>query len=197
MIKIRNYAIYGGTFDPIHLGHIHLINWLLENDDFERVIVVPAGDPWQRSVAAAASDRLAMVHLAVSELVSNGSVEISDCEISRVGPSYALDTVREISRDYLSARFTWVLGSDAFASIDSWNKVEELGKLVDFLVIERPGSEIQKPKTQVKWRSAAIEALDISASEIRRAISAGRSLRGLVPDSVSDYIMDNGLYVAT
>jgi nicotinate-nucleotide adenylyltransferase len=194
LIKIKNCAIYGGTFDPIHLGHIHLVEWLLTEGKFDRVIVVPAGAPWQRSTHASAKHRLAMVGIALSKWVTRGAVEISECEIKRGGATYAIETVRELNEIYQSEGKTWVLGSDAFSGIESWKDVDELARLIDFLVINRPGSKVIEPAQTIRWRSVEIEALDISASEIRNRLGSGLSISGLVPDPVADYIKEHGLY---
>ena len=192
MIKINNCAIYGGTFDPIHNGHIFLIDALLAAKKFEKFIVVPAGDPWQKEPNVPARQRVEMVRLA---LVGR-DLEISEVEVNRTGPSYALDTVTELHSEFSAQRYTWVLGSDAFAQLDSWYRIEELAKLVEFLVIKRPGSAATSARPNFKYETLEIAALDISASEVRRKISAHENYEELLPASVVNYIKEHGLYGA-
>lgn len=193
MIKIKNCAIYGGTFDPIHNGHLHLINALLSSKKFEKLIVVPAGDPWQKETSVNANSRLEMVRVALREL----DVEISESEINRSGPSYALDTVTELKTKYPAQNYTWVLGSDAFAQIDTWHRIDELAEQVEFLVIDRPGSVSNSARPNVKYQTMEIGALDISSSEIRKKISAGERCEELLPIPVASYIKEHGLYGAS
>ena len=192
MIKINNYAIFGGTFDPIHNGHLHLINSLLSIKRFEKLIVVPAGDPWQKQPNVSAKSRVEMVRLALS----GQDVEISEIEINRSGPSYAIDTVSELKGQYPNKNFTWILGSDAFAEIGSWHRINDLAKLVDFLVIERPGGPVVKVNSDLSYQSLEISALDISSSEIRKRISEHENYENLLPASVADYIREHRLYGA-
>lgn len=192
MIKIKSCAIFGGSFDPFHLGHLHLIDEILRAEIAERLIIVPAGNPWQRSTVASAFDRLEMTRIGLL----NRTVEISDCEIKRVGQSYAIDTVLELSKTFPAEKYFWVIGSDAFAGIDTWHRFDELVGFVEFLVVVRPNFEVTTPAGKVKWRKLEIGALDISATQIRSALGEGRSIKGLVSDEVADYIKEHGLYGA-
>ena len=192
MIKIKNCAIYGGTFDPIHNGHLHLIDAILSNSEFERLIIVPAGNPWQKKSFATAEERLKMLKLALAER----DAVISDCEIRRSGPSYAIDTLTEIESDYPADKYTWILGSDAIAKIQSWHQFEELKSKLDFLVIKRPGTSISDIPTGVSYSELDIKAPDISATAIRARIASGQSIAGLVPESVASFIEKNGIYGA-
>lgn len=192
MIKIKNCAIYGGSFDPIHLGHIHLVEEVKKSGLAETLIVVPAGKPWQRETHASAKDRLAMAQIA---LASSGVI-VSDCEINRPGNSYAIDTVTELSKTFHADRYLWVIGSDAFATIESWHRFAELVELVEFLVISRPGYQVVAPSQLIKWENLEIGALDISATQVREALKEGRNLAGLLTPAVSDYIREHRLYGA-
>ena len=137
MIKTKNVAIFGGTFDPVHRGHIYLAEKIIKAGEFDQLIVVPAGNPWQRPTIASAVDRLAMARIAFE----SQPVVVSDCEVRRAQNSYAIDTVRELKSEYGQSRFTWILGSDALSGIESWHDITALSELVDFLVIIRPGYE--------------------------------------------------------
>lgn len=192
MIKIKNCALFGGTFDPFHNGHLHLIRSLIAAKRFDSLVVIPAGDPYQKSLKASGEERLSMVKSALA----HEDIEISDCEIRRSGPSYAIDTVNEMKVLFPSERYTWILGSDAFAGLPSWNRFEELAKSVDFIVVKRPGSPDPKPIPGVEYEAIEISALDISSTEIRNRLKNGEDVGELVPASVASYIRERGLYGA-
>lgn len=192
MIKIKSCAIFGGSFDPIHLGHLHLIREVKNSGLVDKLIVVPAGRPWQRETHAEATHRFEMAKLALA----NTDVAVSDCEIKRAGDSYAIDTVLEISQLYPAEKIFWVIGSDAFSGIETWHRYSELIDLVEFLVIVRPGYEVTPPDANVIWQRLEIGALDISATQIRRNIREGLPISGLVSSEVDAYIKEHGLYGA-
>jgi nicotinate-nucleotide adenylyltransferase len=192
LIKIKNCALFGGTFDPFHNGHLHLVKSLLAAKKFENLVVIPSGNPYQKSGSASASDRLAMTKLALKDQ----AVAISDCEIDRAGPSYAVDTIKEIKDSIHADKYTWVLGSDAFAGLASWNRFQELTELVDFLVVIRPGTGVISGIPGVRFEKIEIDALDISATELRNRIKQGEDVSPYLPVSVLSYIRENHLYGA-
>lgn len=192
MIKIKSCAIFGGSFDPIHNGHLHLIDSLSKSHKFDRLVVVPAGDPYQKKCLASPEDRLKMVELALA----GKSVEVSDCEIRRPGPSYAIDTVKEIESLFHAERYLWIIGSDAFAGIRSWNRFEELIEKVEFLVVIRPGSGEIEAIPGVRFERFEIGALDVSSTEIRSRVGNREDVAHLLPTSVAAYIEEKGLYGA-
>jgi nicotinate-nucleotide adenylyltransferase len=158
--------------------------------------VVPAGLPWQRDTQANPRARLEMLRLALAPHLKNGQVEINDCELRRKGDSYAIETVREIKPMFPGSKLIWVIGSDAFGGISTWFQIEELAELIEFLVIDRPGSQIANPPSFIRWRSVAISAPDISATQVRENIRSDKSVAELLPSSVSQFIVENGLYGA-
>lgn len=192
MIKIKNCALFGGTFDPFHNGHLHLIKSLLASRKFDHLIVIPAGDPYQKSGSAPASDRLAMAKLALED----EAVTISDCEIRRAGPSYAIDTVKEIKELIPADQYTWVIGSDAFAGLTSWERFEELIGMVDFLVVVRPGASDLPLTSGARFELLEIGALDISATELRSRLNRGEDVGAYLPAGVLSYIKEKHLYGA-
>ncbi|MFM8205879.1 MAG: nicotinate-nucleotide adenylyltransferase [Actinomycetales bacterium] len=197
MIKINKCAIYGGTFDPIHNGHLHLIKELTNTGEFDKFIIVPTGTPSQRSAIASAEDRFEMTRLAVAQAIGSDSrVEVADIEVKRDGLSFAIDTVTEISQKYPQHEIYWVIGSDAFPSIETWHNFSELSKIVKFLVIERPGYTESVPPLEVQFERRKIAALDLSASEIRNQLRADQDISNNVPSSVLEFIKRNGLYGA-
>ncbi|MEY4444832.1 MAG: hypothetical protein RL301_911 [Actinomycetota bacterium] len=176
----KKIGIYGGTFDPIHNGHVKVIAQLLSRGVIDQIILVPAGQPLLRENTPVASgvDRLQMCRLATSQLAG---VVVSDLEIKRTGPSYAIDTVIEIQSQNPGAELFWIIGSDAYEKIDSWHRASELKELVSFIVVERPGF----------GDGLDIEAIDISATEIR----TGHDLSS-VPFAVRNYINEKKLYAS-
>ncbi len=134
----------------------------------------------------------------VIQALQDLKVEVSDCEISRPGPSYAIDTAREILLKHPGATLTWVIGSDALPNLDTWKDIEELARIVEFLVIVRPGNGLNKIDVGagVRWTSLEVGALDISSTEVREAMGSGRDFSQLVPTLVGQYIREKGLYGA-
>lgn len=181
-------GLYGGTFDPIHQGHLHLIEQLFARDLVDELILVPAGNPRLREHApyASAQDRLAMAQLAVKELPAaiREHVLVSDVEVNRSGPTYTIDTVEELKKFRPDATWYLILGSDVFASIGKWHRSAELHSLVEVLVIARNGEGLN------------IEALPVSASQIRSQIQNHESAIKYLPESVWAYIKERNLYVS-
>lgn len=188
MTSPTRIGLYGGTFDPIHQGHLHLIQQLFARDLVDEIIVVPTGQPWLRNRAplAAGEDRLAMVQLAIKELPEKirSHVWVSDVEVRRSGPTYTIDTVEELKGFRPDAQWKLILGSDAYAGIEQWHRSKELQELIDILVIARDGEGLD------------IEALPISASQIRAQIQAHESEIKYLPESVWAYIKERNLYAS-
>jgi nicotinate-nucleotide adenylyltransferase len=194
-------GVLGGTFDPIHLGHLRAAENARQSLGLDRVIFVPAGVPPHRpGPACQPIDRFAMVALATA---GHPAFVASDVELRRDGPSYTVDTVASMSAAGNPAdEFCVIVGSDSFAEILSWKDPKRLFSLCAVAVVERP-PEPEGPQVSLElagpFGGARIErvtgqGLPISASSIRRLISEGRSVRYLVPDAVFDYIEKRGLY---
>ena len=181
---MKRIGIYGGTFDPIHLGHIHLIEELFARDLVDELIVIPAGKPWLRPAAPTATpkDRLAMVNLAIAELSPAilSKVRVSSAEIDREGATYTIDTVEEIQSANPSSQLILVIGSDVLESIERWHRIAELRKMVEILLIARNGDGLE------------IGALPISATELRNSPNLHE---GDLPATVASYIKEKNLYV--
>lgn len=194
MTAIKRFGIFGGTFDPIHLGHVHLLTKLLATKLFDEIVVIPAGNPWQKQTQVSAQDRLAMVRLALNEL----PIQISEIEISRNTPSFALETILELKSTNDVNRYTWIIGSDAINNISTWYEIERLAQEVDFLVINRPKAKTNTAHIPnfVKFTEIEIAALDISATRVRTALANHDDVSKLIPDTVSRFIQSKGLYGA-
>jgi nicotinate-nucleotide adenylyltransferase len=194
LTAIKRFGIFGGTFDPIHLGHVHLLKKLLATKLFDEVVVIPAGNPWQKQPRVSAQDRLEMTRLALNEL----PIQISEIEINRDTPSFALETVLELKNINGANRYTWIIGSDALNNISTWYEIEHLAQEVDFLVINRPNAKTDASNIPsfVNFTEIEIDALDISATQVRTALANHDDVSGLIPDTVARFIQSKGLYGA-
>ena len=177
-------GLYGGTFDPIHIGHMHVITQLLRRDIVDRIIIFPAGQPRLRDnePVATGAQRRAMCEAAVSDLPADISslVEVNPIEILRQGPSYTIDTVEAVAQTYPDDSLHLIIGSDAYAKLEQWHRIEDLKKLVTFIIIERPGLESQV--------GLDIAALDIASTGIREGSSREYS------PSVAQFVKEHHLY---
>lgn len=205
--------MFGGTFDPIHFGHLRLAEELGEQLSLDPVRLIPARVPPHRGdPTVSAADRLRMVQLAVA---GNSRLVVDDREIRREGPSYTVDTLGELRAELGAGQPLWLmLGADAFAALMTWSRWERLFDLAHIVVATRPGYALdfdtlpeplgtlararfnQRPGPAAAGTvlTREISALDISASTIRRTLAEGRSVRYLIPDSVLDYIEGRRLY---
>ena len=176
-------GIYGGTFDPIHLGHLHVITQLIEKKLVDQLLVVPAGEPLLRENApiATAQQRRAMCQLAVADLPAAvaSKVQVNPIEVLRMGPSYAIDTVEAVAQTYPDDTIVLVIGQDAAEKLDQWHRIDELRGMVEFLIIGRPG---------YSGDGVDIGALNVAATTIRQGLSADLS------SSVTSFIRENNLY---
>ena len=200
----RRIGILGGTFDPPHLGHLLIAETARVALDLESVIFLPAGKPWLKSGQQITSTqhRLSMVRIAVAD---NPDFCVSDCEIRRAGATYTVDTLRELRQDYPDdTRFYFIVGSDVLAQFHRWKEPEGILGLCRLAVIERPGSPVDAVATLAQRFPDAVESgavmsiagprVDFSASELRRILADGKSVRYQVPDAVAEYIERHGLY---
>jgi nicotinate-nucleotide adenylyltransferase len=186
--RIQKIAIVGGTFDPIHLGHLKIISEIAKK--FAKVIVIPTGEPWLKAAKpiATGEQRVAMAQTAVNSLNLADQVQVSAIEVKRPGPSYAIDTVNELSKVYPEASFTLVLGSDAALNLHKWHRSDELQKLVEVLVVKRVSVEpSQFPEIQ-------IDAPDISSTVIRDKVAHSQEIAELVPPTIATFIKEHHLY---
>jgi nicotinate-nucleotide adenylyltransferase len=184
-------GILGGTFNPIHIGHLILAEEVREKLKLEKVIFVPTYIPphKQNSDVAAAAERLRMVKAAIK---GNEKFVASDIEIKRRGPSYTVDTVKAFNKKFPGNELYFITGSDLLKYLDEWKDFRELLRLVKFVVATRPGYPLENIPSYVQ--RVSIRAVDVSAFEIRQCIKELKSFRYLVPEGVFEYINKKKLY---
>lgn len=183
-------GILGGTFDPIHLGHLRAAENAREALGLDRVAFVTAAVPPHRALPVSSGrDRFAMVALATA---GQPAFFASDAELDRGGPSYTVDTLRAWRKQWPTDDVVLLVGSDAFAEMNSWREAEAVFGLCRVAVVARPGEpEAPGPSSALRVDGPG---LPVSSSEIRRRVKAGCSVRYLVPDAVADFIEKRGLY---
>jgi nicotinate-nucleotide adenylyltransferase len=185
-------GILGGTFDPIHIGHLIAASSVYEELSLDSVVFVPAGDPWQKRdrELSTGQQRLEMVRLATED---DSRFKASDIEIARSGPTYAVDTVRELKRLNPSDELFWIVGSDALSGIPSWHEWEAFVSEVTIVAVNRVG---QSDSVPFDFVSVEMPEVRISATELRDRFTNNSDTQYLVPQKVSQYISDQGLYQA-
>ncbi len=189
----------GGTFDPIHHGHLVAASEVQAWFDLDEVVFVPTGQPWQKSdrVVSAAEHRYLMTVVATA---SNPRFTVSRVDIDRAGPTYTIDTLRDLSGVYPDADLYFITGADALAAILTWRSAEELFELAHFVGCTRPGFEMDAttldgiPTDRITI--IEIPALAISSTDCRERRKAGEPVWYLVPDGVVQYISKYDLYAA-
>jgi nicotinate-nucleotide adenylyltransferase len=194
-------GVLGGTFDPPHVGHLWLATLAADSLELDRVLLMPAAQPpHKRGVPiSSATDRMLMTRLAIN---GDPRLELCPIEMERPGPSFTVDSVAELQRLHPGARLLLVMAADSLARIDTWREPDRLLELVEWAVGPRPGSALPtRSALRERFGSAASRihlldgpSLDVSASDIRRRVAAGRAIRYLVPRAVEELILDRGLY---
>ena len=187
-----NIALYGGTFDPIHKGHLEVARAAADALHLDRILFVPAGRPPHRAGRPEApyKDRLAMVELACT---ADSRFEASELEAEREdgGPNYSIDTIRRVKAQFAAGdRLFFVIGCDAFADIRAWHRWEEVVREAEWIVVSRPGAECGKdivpPGTKVHWLRDV--SVPVSSTQLRRKLRARESVREWLPVPVERYV---------
>ena len=195
-------GILGGTFDPIHLGHLIIAQEAMSSLRLDRVLFVPAGDPWMKAdtTITPRQHRLAMVVAAVG---GNPKFKVSPSELERFGPSYTVETLEEFQEDYgLQTELHFIIGADALKDFGRWNQPERVLELCILAVVGRPAQEeldlsaLEASLPGIGKRVVVIDdvSIGVSATDIRERVAEGRSIRYLVPPPVEAYIQEHGLY---
>jgi len=188
-------GLFGGTFDPPHLGHLVTAVNLRHVLNLDIVVLMVANDPWQKHgtrEVASAVDRLAMVQAAIKDV--DGLVA-GDDEISRGGPSFTADTLAILHDRYLGAELFTIVGDDAAAKFGSWQRANEIAKLSTLVVVDRPGSPLMPPSEFI-WNRVEVPRLEVSSTDLRERFVDGRPLDYLVSAEVLEVIAQRGLYGA-
>lgn len=185
-------GLFGGSFDPIHHGHLLVAQAVVESLDLEQVRFLPAGQqPFKQDRhQAPAAARAAMVALAIA---GEPRFALDTIELDRPGPSYTVDTLRLLRSREPMARFAVIIGSDTARDLPKWREPEALPGLAEWIVVARPGV----PLPELPWavRVVTVPAIDISATAVRARVAAGRPVRYWVPEGVARFISGEGLYL--
>ncbi len=190
----------GGTFDPIHHGHLVAASEVQATFDLDEVVFVPTGQPWQKAEreVSPAEHRYLMTVIATA---ANPRFEVSRVDIDRSGPTYTVDTLTDIARQRPDADLFFITGADAMAQILTWRDHDEIFELAQFVACTRPGHDLDESMLadlpQGRVTVLEIPALAISSTDCRERVRSGQPVWYLVPDGVVQYVAKHGLYAST
>lgn len=193
----RRIGLYGGSFDPPHLAHLALARVARDTLALEELRWQPAGRPWQKPGRLVASDaqRVAMLRLLIDQ---EAGFIVDTCELEREGPSYTIDTLRELAAAQPGALRFLIIGADQFARLDSWKDAGQIPQLATLAVAAREGQAVVPPAgwpgAPLAWVELPLPRIDISATEVRRRAAAGEPVSPLVGEAVAGYIDQHHLY---
>lgn len=192
-------GIMGGTLDPVHNGHIEIARSVRAELGLDGVMLLPAGDPPHKKRESDKLDRLEMAKRAAAEF---DWMFVSDLEIARKGTTYTVDTLHALKQKQPDAEWIYIIGADTLNILDSWRNFPEIARLCAFAAVSRPGvsgerayAALLKERYGAEITFTKASGPDISSTAIRARVAEGRSIRGLAPDSVCDYIREKGLYL--
>jgi nicotinate-nucleotide adenylyltransferase len=193
---MRKIGLLGGTFDPIHNGHLIAAQAAQEAAKLDEIWFIPTLSPPHKPQPRADSNhRRHMLELAIE---GNPAFRMENIELQREGTSYTIDTVIGLQQQYPEIMFYWIVGSDMVKDLPNWRKVEELAELISFIGLERPdqpGDDSVLPSfIRRRLLRAAMPPIGVSSSDIRRRLKEGRSVRYMLPESVLDFIRKEGIY---
>jgi nicotinate-nucleotide adenylyltransferase len=192
---LSRLGILGGTFDPIHIGHLVAASEAMHRFGLERCFLVPAGRPWQKAEFSDPEDRLMMTTLAAA---THPHLSVSRIEVDRKGPTYTVETLERFRAFFPRAEMFFVAGADAILELDTWHRVEDLASLAEVVAVTRAGSDITGLVTTAGGpviHVMEIPGLEISSTDIRRRVREGLPIDYLVPSEVARFIRDRGLYM--
>jgi nicotinate-nucleotide adenylyltransferase len=187
-------GVMGGTFDPIHHGHLVAASEVASAFNLDGVLFVPTGEPWQKSKVTDGEHRYLMSVIATA---SNPRFKVSRVDIDRDGPTYTIDTLRDIRTMHPDAELFFITGADAIKQILEWKDVDQIWPLAHFVAVTRPGHKLELPPAPSGAISVLeIPALAISSTDVRARVAEGEPVWYLVPDGVVQYIGKHNLYQA-
>jgi nicotinate-nucleotide adenylyltransferase len=194
--RLRRVGVMGGTFDPLHIGHLVIASEALYEFRLERVTFMPTGQPWQKRSYSDPEDRYLMTVLGTS---GNPRFTVSRMELDRTGPTYTADTMRELKSFHgPDAELFFIVGADAVLKLGTWERIENLREQASVIAVTRPGFDIDNFNAEKTWPEVSVLAsppIDVSSTDIRTRVREGRPIDYLVPADVVAYIKEQGLYV--
>jgi nicotinate-nucleotide adenylyltransferase len=193
---IQRLGVMGGTFDPLHVGHLIAASEALAAFSLDRVLFVPTGQPWQKMHYTDPEDRYLMTVVGTSD---NPRFAVSRMELDRRGPTYTADTMAML-RDFHGAdvELYFIAGADAIERLSTWIRLDELARLAELIAVTRPGFELNFPSSTEPFPEIHVmemPAIGVSATDIRQRVREARPIDYLVPSKVVSYVRENGLYV--
>ncbi len=202
MQQLKSLGILGGTFNPIHYGHIVAAECARDACHLDRVVFVPAARPPHKSLDEVldSQHRFEMVQMAVQD---NPNFAVSALELKRQGLSYTVETIASYQEEFPGAKIYFIIGVDALLLINTWKDVERLATLCSFIVVTRPGYQLSHEEEhfceipESVWKKilvVAIPGLYISSSDIRQRVAKGQTIKYLLPPAIEEYILKNDLY---
>jgi nicotinate-nucleotide adenylyltransferase len=194
---VRRLGIFGGSFDPVHVGHLVAAQDACEALDLDEVVFIPAAMAPLRRQHAHLNDRQRL-ELLRAAITGDPRFVVSTIEIDRGGVSYSIDTARELAALHPESKLFWIIGSDQALQLAKWKDIEKLGELVEFVVLARPGSHFPKsPPAGVRLHTVDSHLINISSTEIRERLAANKPVRHFLPAAVADLIDRHNLYRQT
>ncbi|MDO5017849.1 MAG: nicotinate (nicotinamide) nucleotide adenylyltransferase [Lagierella massiliensis] len=198
-MNCHNFGVFGGTFNPLHLGHLIIAQEVKEYLNLNKIIFIPSGNPPHKSLQVSREDRLKMVELGISD---NENFLIEDYEIKKKSRSYSVETIAYLEKKYRCTGLYFIIGEDSFMEIEKWYKYKELISKVKLIVVNRNTKYAEKIENKIlRYRHKGYDVdwikipyLDISSSYIREGFKSGKDPRYYLPDKVYEYITDRGLY---
>lgn len=198
---MQRIGIYGGTFDPIHVGHLNLCKTMKEKLSLDEILMIPTGTPPHKAATTTKAEyRLEMCELAIKDY--GLTAKASDIEIRREGRSYTFLTMTQLTEEMPDCEFYLIMGADMFMSLETWYRFEDLKKLVTFAAVQRDDvstDELQAEAERLKGIGCkcvivSLPAVDISSTDVRNRVAAGEPVEGFVTESVARFIKEKSLY---
>ncbi|MCR4336288.1 MAG: nicotinate-nucleotide adenylyltransferase [Candidatus Omnitrophica bacterium] len=189
---MQRIGILGGTFNPIHVGHLAMAEMAREKFSLHKIIFIPSHTPPHKKIyhLASAQDRYEMVRCAIQ---SHPDFEVSDLEIKREGKSYTVDTVKQLMAMFpKGSKLFFIVGGDSIEELHTWKNIEEIQRRATFIAVNRPGHDTHQAK--IKHLSVTMPGIDISSSYVRQRLQEGKTVKYFVPNAVLEYIEKHRLY---